>query len=687
MRYCGRLSVGFRHLNLQEEYRSDKDSIIDDFLIRCLEVSKFYDRAVGYFTSEGLSLAARGIVEFIRGGGKKIRLVISPVLSAEDAEDMKSGYERRLEVITRRVVDVLESEMDDLEAGRLSMLAWLVSHGYLDIKLAIRESVDSHWQGIYHEKIGIFYDHSGNKIAFTGSANETRGGLLSNFECIDTYTSWELPSRVERKITAFHDLWDNRTYGLTIIPFPEAARKKLIELAATELPDCDPESKRAVLDKQRLELRYYQRDAIEFWQQNNYKAIFAMATGSGKTFTALKAVESLIWDGYTIIVLVPRNLLLKQWVDEIESFYGSASILECSGTTNWRRDLPAFLILGSRRAKNGFRTEPLFIVSTVHTGSSEDFLSMVRAYSERMKLVLIVDETHWLGAPELSKAMDLPIEKRLGLSATPERGWDEEGTQKILEFYGNNEYEYGLAKAIKEGYLTPYDYMVKEVELTPKEYRDYVELTKKIAQSFSLAERDEKQQKKLDSLIFRRASIVKASDNKRGFVSWVHETFKPEMCLVYCENIEHLRAVKKDLSAVGKFVVEYHSELSEAEKEASLNALKRGTAQYLVSIRCLDEGVDIPECREAIILSSSQNKRVFIQRRGRVLRKSPGKNHARIFDPIVVPSVSGTESSGELDGLTLKELERAKEFAESARPLSRIQVLDTISRIKERFSL
>ena len=682
------ISMALRDLCLEEEYRTNTHRILEDFYIRCLVVSTQYDRAVGYFTSSGLSLAASGIVEFVRSGGGKMRLIASPQLTPSDIEEIESGYAEREEIISKRMVSELSTTIDQVEAERIATLGWLVANDILDIRIAFRTNL-SKQGGIYHEKVGIFYDSSGDSVAFTGSPNETRGGLVSNFECIDVFTSWELPSRVQRKKCSFEEMWENRTTGLEVTPFPRVAKERLIQLATRELPMRDPELDAKTAKPPAHQLRYYQQDAIEFWKRKGYKAVLSMATGTGKTFTALRAVEHLIWNGHTVIVIVPKKILLKQWRDTIEGHFDDPLILECRGGTGWRDSFNGVIHTGIKRVQLGSSMRPLFIIATIHTASDDEFVDRVNAYAEQLKLVIIVDETHWLGATQFFNATRIAAKKRLGLSATPRRAWDEEGTSLLLDYFDKNVFEYSLKQAIEDKVLVPYDYVVREVELTQKEYEQYVQLSKKIARMMASSKDPEEisDVKGLDKLLFKRASLVKAAAGKREFVKWVHESFAPEMCLVYCENIDHLREVAKDLSDLGQFTVSYHSKLPESEKPQNLSAFVKGVARYLVSVGCLDEGIDIPDCRSAIILSSSRNKREFLQRRGRVLRRAPEKTKATIFDPIVIPDPSKRLTGAGTRALLERELERFEAFAEDATELSKVYALEVISKIRETFRI
>lgn len=290
-------------LDLKIEYRSDSDNLITDFYDKCLRESNLYKRAVGYFTSNSLALAAKGLQQFINNGGK-MQLIASPLLLQEDIEAINRGYFERESVIEQAILRQLDVTEDEIINERLNVLANLVTNNQLDIKIVVFKPEEE--PGIYHEKIGIFSDVDGNAVAFTGSANETAGGLYSNFESIDVFCSWKEgdAQRVCLKVDAFDKLWADSTNRVDVYEFPEAAKRRLLEYRKTTILDIDPELSRAVVKESEcvgeqcrmpkwLELRDYQREAIARWLENNGLGILEMATGTGKTLTALAALATL----------------------------------------------------------------------------------------------------------------------------------------------------------------------------------------------------------------------------------------------------------------------------------------------------------------------------------------------------------------------------------------------------------
>ena len=296
------MSPSLRDTSLDIVYRSDHGSLVDTFYVPCLAASVEYMRAAGYFTSRSLALVAAGLPVFIASGGR-VRLVVSPQLELADVEAMQAGYERRARAIEGALERALiEATPDDIERERLGFLAWMIAAGQLDLRVAVR--TDSN--GIYHEKFGVFIDRNDDAVAFTGSPNETVGGLVSNFESIDVFTSWEEGRRVARKREAFEALWTDETAGVEVLPLPEAARRRLLTYAPVSRPRRDPLSVTLPVEAARnlgaqdeclrvpedVHLRAYQSEAVASWIGAGTRGIWEMATGTGKTLTALAAATA-----------------------------------------------------------------------------------------------------------------------------------------------------------------------------------------------------------------------------------------------------------------------------------------------------------------------------------------------------------------------------------------------------------
>ena len=322
--------MSLQEIELKCEYRSDQTNTLADFYIPCLSVSVEYWRAVGYFTSQGLALAGRGLTSFLQNQGK-MRLVASPVLTEDDVLAIQQGYTARETVVEEAILREFDADLTEIVEHRLKCLAWLIAENRLNIKLASPSELSLGNRGsIYHEKIGIFIDGERDAVAFTGSANETIGGLVSNFESIDVYWAWDDPhERVQRKINNFERLWNNTTPKLSVLDFPVAAKRKLLEFKPDAPPYLAPEAlidelsanepgmtysyqQRTIDLPDDLRLRDYQQDAINAWFENDCRGFLEMATGTGKTITALSAVVRLVRERQRLFILVacPLNISL-----------------------------------------------------------------------------------------------------------------------------------------------------------------------------------------------------------------------------------------------------------------------------------------------------------------------------------------------------------------------------------------
>lgn len=671
-------------LTLDISYRSDEGNVVADFYVPCLERSAVYRRAAGYFSSQGLAIAAKGLAHLIKSGGR-IQLVVSPQLSEDDVEAIHRGYKSRDEVLEEAARRALSDPESELGRDRLAALAWLIASGSLDIKIALRADPGTGRlaRGLYHEKIGIFSDAAGNHVAFTGSGNETEGGLLANFESIDVYCSWQDPQRrVARKIAAFDRLWNDLTMGLIVLDFTHVSRELLARFKTAAPPEIDPEcvsaklSQRAPSDRPRLPptiaLREYQEDAVRSWFQNNGTGILEMATGTGKTITALAACTRLSQQLglQAVIVVCPYRHLVTQWSKECHRF-GMQPLLAFESRARWYEELTARLSDLSRDP-SAF----LCVVVTNSTFASESFQQRLRYLPS--KTMLIADEVHNLGAARLATALPENVRLRLGLSATPERWLDPDGTERLRRYFGKVlEPRLGIREAIQLGALTPYRYYPVLVELTDDEREQYLDLSAKISRFYGVDEADP-DNPVLTALLLKRARLIGTAANKLVALRQIAELHRDAAdMLFYCGDgqvesdlDDSVRRQVEEVTRIlgtelGIRVAPYTARTETDERDTLRDDLEAKRLQGLVAIRCLDEGVDIPSVRTAVILASSTNPRQFVQRRGRVLRRSEGKAFAEIYDMIVVPPIEAKGSTSERS-LLRKELTRFAEFADVA---------------------
>lgn len=684
-----------RDLALKAVYRTETDNLLEDFYIPALSASVRYDRAVGFFSASMLSIAAQGLSVFAQSDGK-MRLIFGGTLLDEEADAIQTGYSLR--TISARLGDQMRSDIENLADAlcyrRLQALAWLVANGSLDIKVALKK------KGMYHEKIGILTDANGDKIIFQGSANETTNALLPdfNFESINVFPSWreELKDHYEPYIVGFEQLWENRSKNTLVLPFPDAARNRLITIAKTsnvpsvaveielsrrvnspeesvmESEPCIPK----IFGDSEFQLKDHQLHALNQWRAQGLQGILALATGAGKTITALYGAVRIYETTRRmfLVIAVPYQNLADQWVNEAKNF-GMRAVSCYGGVNKWADEFSQAIHLFETYASPFVCA--VVVNRTLRSPRFQEFLKQIPGES----LMFVGDECHHHQARGMQEALPTHASVRLGLSATPEpyRGGDE--ADLLTSYYGPIADRYELADALHDGVLTPYEYYVHLVELTAEETESYEELSaqiSKLAASLQNGGSDESQNQRLETLLFKRSRMLGSAANKLSVLAKLVGGRPPEpLTLFYCgdgsvededsgEPLRQVEATCKLLYQNGWKVSPFTARESRKERERILGNFRIGTIDAMVAIRCLDEGIDVPACRTAYILASSRNPRQFIQRRGRILRRSPGKERAVIHDLVVILP-EGICSSYELEKkLFREELKRVCEFAKLA---------------------
>jgi superfamily II DNA or RNA helicase len=679
-------------LPLNRSYRKGTDDIARDFYLPCMSRAQSYDRAVGFFNSTIYAIAWPSLREFVQRGGR-MRVVCSPVLFPDDAEALAAGYAERVEkeVSERLRQEAISLLRDPFLQKPAKVLATLVAMEVLELRVAFIGEAER--RRLFHDKVGIFFDAEGNAVVFKGSMNETSAGLSAdgNLESVDVFLSWEGGKEAERvrdEIDYFEKLWTNTYPGVLVKPFPQVAKDELVAAAdAAHLEQLIEDVCAQIEAAAKLSAdgpkpshripRPHQTQALLEWEARGRRGIFEHATGSGKTFTALCAIRESLGRDEVPVVLVPSELLLTQWHAEIRATLADMApqILVCGGgNTHWRDEK----LLGAwTRHRPG--AKPRLVLSTMQTAATSDFRSGV---AQGPHVFLVADEVHRLGSPEHQNILALDTGPRLGLSATPRRAGDPEGTRAIFDYFqGVIPPPFTLADAIRSGALTPYFYYVHKLELTDDEQSEWDELSVQAGQMYARLRSgkgdDVALAARLKNLLIKRARIVKAASQKTSLAAEVvEEHFQSgQQWLVYCDSVDQLRNVQAELSRRGIASTEYHSTMA-GDRESTLRYFD-ANGGILVSIRCLDEGVDIPTVTHALVLASSQNPREFVQRRGRILRRAPNKALAHLHDAIVVPRAA-TDERPDLAVLE-SEMVRAIEFGKTAENPSAITDLERIA--------
>jgi superfamily II DNA or RNA helicase len=461
-----------------------------------------------------------------------------------------------------------------------------------------------------------------------------------------------------------------------------------------------------------IEARGYQQDAIRSWLTNDGRGILRMATGTGKTITALTAATHVANGsdgGVFLVIAVPYQHLVDQWATELDSF-GVSPVRAYQSRRNWQPRLEREVLEFNQGSRD------VCVVVTTHKTLASDATQQTLRRAGSAKTMLVADEVHHMGAPHMQRGLLDEFRLRLGLSATPERWYDDEGTQTLNSYFGGTVFEYGLVEAIEHGALCEYYYIPHIVELSDPEMEEYKRLTAKIG-SLMAGSGDEEGQPsiednpRLQRALFKRARLIGTAEQKLSvLVDLLGRTPDPSHSLVYCSDgstrvdpeagdrhVDVTTATLRD--RCGLTVERFTARESQAEREELLAAFEAGDIEVLTSIRCLDEGVDVPATRTAYMLASTTNPRQYVQRRGRILRTHPDKTLAVIHDFITVPDTSRhpailSDSEFETERtLIRKELERVSTFADAARnhPDAEVDGVPTTPRtlqaIKRRYDL
>ena len=670
-------------LNLPLSINTTSSDPIEKLFDPALSCSVCYDVAVGYFSTAWIRDVAHGLAKFAQNGGRA-RWIISPDLSEADFQVLRQDKAGKLnegmvsEIIERSFLELYEK----LKQEPRESLGWMINDNIIEFRIAIPINKLT---GIMHAKMGYFKDQSNNEVGFSGSYNLTHGAQ-TNWEKIDIYCDWkskESATRIKGIQIEFDQMWNDVDPNIAIYtPSDKALEPYILAARSSSRPyQLKPiTTSRFQIPPDYLndgKMRPYQEEAINNWFQNNGRGIFNMATGSGKTATALAAATRLAVysekqdSQMSFIVVAPFKHLADQWIDEAKIF-GFLPVRCFDSVDKWMPDAQSIL----RNLTAGEQKIAMFIAVN-NTFSKIPF----QQYMKQLPggICLIADEMHNLGAPHYLKSLPQKANFRLGLSATPVRHGDEEGTRALEEYFGKEAICFGLEQAIKEGFLCEYYYHPIPVLLTDEEMEEYKEISAKIARIFMFNnDEGDGPSEPVKKLLIKRARLISGAVNKvHTLIKLLKERADSSYNLIYCgdSNDGNERHVEKVMRLVGTEVKMKTNKFTADEplpkRRELLEQFGSGELQALIAIRCLDEGVDVPRTETAYILASSTNPRQYIQRRGRVLRRAKGKKTATIYDFIAIPDLNSIE---QFDSqafkverrLVKRELDRVNEFAMTA---------------------
>ena len=701
--------MGLKDLELKPAYETLNGSDpVRDFYIPALSESISYDRSVGFFNSASLALAARGVAGLLSNGGR-MRLIVSPHLAAEDIKEIRQSSESD-GIVESRLCDLLgdiDGLADEIERDHVRALGWMLSQGYLEMKVAyITDDNGAVIDGqLFHQKVGLMKDAEGDAISFSGSINETASGWLFNSEEFKVFKSWDEGQSdfYEADAHKFAMLWTGSHPHVRTFKPTGCLCDKLVAAGSTfELENSALRRYQDACKTKTISLFPYQRDAYRKWRSCGGKMLFEMATGTGKTRTALACVEYLLMREKRLVCVVatPQNTLSRQWkssADELGIKFDAEIFADSSEGTSSKwlakiREAISAIAIGRKRS--------LIVYTTHKSAANPRLIAAIREASISCATCLVGDGVHGMGSHLYRAALDDSYAYRIGLSATPTRWFDEQGTKIISDFFGRESFEFTIKEAQETNnpitgapFLCPYRYHLIQVEMTDEEAVEYCELTKRIGQllMFDAVEGEEL----IERLALRRANIKKDAAGKSAcFDRLLGEVEQRDLLVFTSPNrINEVEQILLKHRVMAKRITERQGTRPEkrfagiSEREYLINAFRRGDLQALVAIKCLDEGIDIPQARTAILLSSSTNPREYIQRVGRVIRRSPGKDCADVYDFVVVPDMERMRVFGDMDAekrLFEKELVRIEEMRANA--VNRVDLLFEIENLKGKFN-
>jgi superfamily II DNA or RNA helicase len=681
--------MSLKDLQLKRSYDSDSDNILVDFYVPALSISTQYSRLTGFFSSTTLAVAAKGISGLIRNGGN-IRLITGAAFSKQDIDAIKEAYEDPETMLEREGLSELANIENEFVKDHVRALGWMVANKRLHIKVAIvldenkypLDKKDIERQGIFHQKVGILEDLEGNYVSFSGSDNESAHGWQGNIEEFKVFRSWVETEKAyfDADFLKFNKFWEGRASRTRVVDIPVAIEKKLIEIAPENIEEID--LNKWIENKPQegeFELREYQNKAVQNWLQNGKRGILEMATGTGKTITSLSCLNKALKSEPKMVVVVssPFMHLSEQWIREAQRFGMQCDSLIADSSRNKWKDR---LVDGLLDVENGISSK-LLVLTTHNTFSSDDFINIIGGTRQRMpslRLLVVVDEVHGIGAPKRRKGLLEEYNYRLGLSATPRRWFDLPGTDKIFDYFGGVVFDFSLKDAIDAGYLTPYIYEPHFTTLTAEEMERYESETRKVARAYYRSKDENDKDEIFTLLCIKRQKIIRNASNKLVVFQQILDNLDNlKHCLIYCSprQIRNVQEILNKRNIIQHKFTENEGTRPEtrfgglSERDYLIKKFSEGVYNVLVSMRCLDEGVDVPPARIGIMLDNSGNPREYIQRRGRVLRKSLGKKYAVIHDIIVEPTLRPQTSQelGEIEKKIIrKELQRYREFAQIA---------------------
>lgn len=690
-----------------------------EFFLDALINSTRFSLALGYFNTSAIRALSLGFASFVVNNGT-MRIIINNILSEEDKDAIIKGKCSRPEELLEENLlgDIrrLYESLSHYDKHFFNCISWLIASKKIEI-IAVTPSDNS--SGIAHQKFGFFIDSAGSIVAFNGSANFTSAALFKNMETISCYKSWDSDSsdlkRIEYFEKTFADIWTGRNLNVKQVPIEriktyirskfdiqdmdqlldeeealvdEAGRlefiagesakayQKKLEVLREKLKMNSIRQEGPILPND-IKLYDHQLQAYSKWQASDYVGLFEMATGTGKTIAALNcAIELYKKEGsIKVLVLVPTIPLSSQWNEEAQKLHFENIVMINSKSTEWQNQIIHLINMDFTKPTS------FCFISTYASFGKPQFDSIVSKLSE--KTLLIADEAHNFGTERQIRGFPAKFNRRIGLTATPKRYFDEEGTQAILKFFNSVDkptYTLDMRTAIEKDLLCRYYYYPRIVFLTPDELSQYKDISTKLAKYFNFDTEKLQRNSIVEALLLKRKRIVNQAVGKldclRQILSELTDKYKPLRytfvyvpegnSILYGQDTKIIDAYAKIISQ--EFGLRQHQFIGSTKNRSNiLSKFAQGELSVLTAMKCLDEGIDVKRAEIAIFSASTGNNRQFIQRRGRILRTHPDKHHAIIYDMVVVPSPSLRHLSESIKierNLLRNELKRVAEMAD-----------------------
>ncbi len=659
-----------------------------EFFNPVLSNSKYYRRFGGIFSAKRFALAAEGLQDFIKENRGTMELAIIPGFSDEDKRTLLEGSNID-DLITKNWIQDLTQIKEKILEDHVKAISWMIANNYLTIKIILPENngipltkSEINEKGILKKEIGVFYNKDDDSpLSFHGIIDRD-DSQMGELYSLDVSRKWIDSEREQIDIDHedFTNYWNDDVCQLgditcKIRPLSTDLLKYFKETA--------PKSREDIPELRKLPiLRKYQVEAIDTWLENDGRGIFEMATGTGKTFTAIGGIKRIQdrEQKSLIVVTVPYNNLIDQWKRELSKWFISARIL---GSVNWKQILRDEVDYLNNTTKN----ESSVIIVSHDLFSSSYFVEQI----EKCKIctLLVLDEAHHAGAPSVRKGLSKHYHYRMALAATIERYFDEDGTNFLRDYFQNTSgnstvFEYSLDKAIHDGLLCKYNYYPFFIQLTEEEITEYQIMTYQAAKLLNSKDREEKE--KGEIIIQKRAKIVRDAKNKTDCIKQIlKEIPKLDHMLIFCSenqftNVEEILNHPARYCGIDKSLmfrkITYDNPSDKKKRTAILDEFANGDWDMLLSNRILDEGMDIPQAKICVIMASTGNPTQFIQRRGRVLRTyseqypdGSHKTHADIFDILVKPQVAGLDDSQSVKletGIVKSQMNRIRQMSRLA---------------------